>query len=354
MSFVHLHVHSEYSLLDGACRISDLVAQAKTFGMPAVAVTDHGNLYGAIEFYQTAKKAGIKPIIGCEVYMAPGSRLDRTPRESNYHFILLAKDAQGYKNLVKLVSAAHLEGMYYKPRIDKEILAAHKEGLIGTTACLNNEVAQAVLNGKLKDAEKAIDDFKNIFAPGDFYLEIQNHGILEEEQVRARYRDFSKSMNVPLVATNDTHFLKREHAHAHDILLCIQTGAKLADEKRMRSPGPEFYFKSAEEMTALFADCPEAVANTLEIAEKCNVSIELGVNRYPAYHAPEGASRETYFRQLCQDGLRRRYDARAETDDELKERLEHEMAVIEKMGFVSYFLIVWDFIDYARRQGIPV
>lgn len=352
-NFVHLHVHTEYSLLDGACRISDLMEQVKAFGMPAVAMTDHGNLYGAIEFYQAAKKAKVKPIIGCEVYMAPGSRLDQKTREKNYHFILLAKNEIGYKNLVKLLTSAHLEGMYYKPRIDKEILAAHSEGLIGATACLQSEIATAILEGRLKDAEKSVDDFKNIFAPGDFYLEIQNHGLEDEERVRIRYMDFAKKMKLPLVASNDAHFLKREHADAHDILICIQTASRLSDEKRMRSPGPEFYLKSAEEMAQLFEDCPQAIENTLEIAEKCNLKIELGKMHYPAYAPPEGISREEYFRSLCREGFKRRYDARA-VDSELKQRLEYEISVIEKMDFVSYFLIVWDFIDYARRHGIPV
>ncbi|MFZ5806569.1 MAG: DNA polymerase III subunit alpha [Verrucomicrobiota bacterium] len=352
-SFIHLHVHSEYSLLDGACRITDLVNYAKELGMPAIALTDHGNLFGAIEFYQAAIAAKIKPIIGCEVYVAPKSRFERDPNETYYHFLLLAKNEQGYRNLVKLVSAAHLEGMYYRPRIDKELLAAHSEGLIGTTACLLSEPAQAVLNGKFKDAKQSLDDYKNIFAPGDFYLEIHNHGLLDEEKIRARYMEYSKEMHIPLVAANDTHFLKREHADAHDILICIQTAAKLADEKRMRSPGPEFYLKSAAEMKELFADVPEAIRNTLEISEKCNLKIQLGTPRYPAYPPPEKQTREEYFRQLCREGFQRCYAARAE-EAELKNRLEYEMGVIEKMGFVSYFLIVWDFIDYARRQGIPV
>lgn len=354
--FVHLHVHTEYSLLDGACRIPELMEQAKALEMPAIALTDHGNLYGGIEFYKEAKKAGIKPIIGCEVYMAPGSHLEKkasSAREAAYHFLLLAKNEKGYQNLVKLVSLGHLEGMYYKPRIDKELLAKYSEGLIGTSACLKSEIAQAVLDNRLKDAEKAIDDYKNIFAPGDFYLEMHNHSILLEDQIRARYREFSKQLNVPLVAANDVHFVKREHAAAHDILICIGTGAKLTDEKRMHSPGPEFYLKSADEMKALFADCPEAIENTLAIAEKCDLKIELNVTKYPTYPAPVGISREEYFRKICEEGLVRRYEEQA-TAPEVQKRFDFEMSSIEKMGFISYFLMVWDFIDYAKRNDIPV
>lgn len=356
-SFVHIHVHTEYSLLDGACRTDDLVKKAKSFGMPALAISDHGNLFGAIEFYKAAKGAGIKPIIGCEVYMAPGKMSDRgvpgQGRESAYHFLLLAKNEEGYRNLVKLVSAAHLDGMYYKPRIDKEILAKHAAGLIGTSACLKGEVAQAVLENRLADAEKSIDDFKNIFAPGDFYLEMHNHGFTMEDQIRARYRDFSKKLKVPLVAANDVHYLTREDAATHDVIICIGTGSKLADEKRMHSPGPEFYLKSPEEMAELFAETPEALENTLEIAGKCDLKIELGVNKFPAYQPPEGISRETYFRNLCTEGAKIRYGDRI-NDPEVHNRLEYEMASIEKMGFTSYFLIVWDFIHYAKTHGIPV
>jgi len=356
-SFVHLHVHTEYSLLDGACRVDDLVVAAKKFGMPALAISDHGNLFGAIEFYKAAKKAGVKPIIGCEVYMSPGSMYEKggngQGRESTYHFLLLAKNEEGYRNLVKLVSAAHLDGMYYKPRIDKEILAKHAGGLIGTSACLKGEIAQAVLDNRLKDAEKSIDDFKNIFAPGDFYLEIHNHGFTAEDQIRARYRDFSKKFKIPLVAANDVHFLTRDQASTHDILICIGTGAKLSDEKRMHSPGPEFYLKNAEEMAELFAETPGALESTLEIAGKCDLKIELGVNKFPAYQPPEGFSREGYFQNICREGAARRFGDRV-NDPEIHDRLEYEMSSIEKMGFTSYFLIVWDFINYAKTHGIPV
>lgn len=355
--FVHLHVHTEYSLLDGACRVKDLVGQAAKFGMPALALTDHGNLYGAIEFYQACSKAGIKPIIGCEVYMAPGDRMDRTPnpngRDPNFHFLLLAKNLAGYRNLLKLVSAAHLESHYFKPRIDKALLAKHREGLIGTSACLKSDIAQAVLQGRMKDAEALVDDYKQILEPGCFYLEVHNHGLDLEAQVREAYRTFSKSSGIPLVAANDVHYVKHEDARAHEILLCIQTGAKLTDEKRMRYPSDEFYLKDGDAMRELFADMPEACENTLAVAEQCDLKLEFGKNNYPAYPAPEGKSREGYLRELCREGMVRRYGDRAE-DPELVQRLDFELGVIERMGFVSYFLITWDFIHYAKQNGIPV
>jgi DNA polymerase-3 subunit alpha len=354
--FVHIHVHSEYSLLDGACRISELAEQAAAYNMPALALSDHGNLFGAIEFYKACRSAKIKPIIGCEVYMAPGSLTDRKPgtgRENTTHLLLLAKDAVGYQNLVDLVSVAHLEGQYYKPRIDKEILAKKAQGLICSSACLKGEIAQAILQSNPAQAERSIDDFRQMFAPGDFYLELHNHGLSAQHTVNRALVDYAKKFNLPLVAANDVHYLKREHAAAHDVLLCIQTGAHLADEKRMRYPSPEFYFKSGDQMAELFGEIPGALDHTLEIAEKCNLTIELGKNKFPDYQPPEGMTREAYLRRLCEEGLHRRYGARAESA-ELKERLDYELAVLEKTGFTSYFLIVWDFIDWAKRHGIPV
>ena len=355
-TFVHLHVHTEYSLLDGACRISDLMNRAREFAMPAIALTDHGNLFGAIEFYQEATKKGIKPIIGCEVYMSPGSRTDKTSsngRDPNFHFLLLARDLTGYQNLVRLVTSAHLEGFYYKPRIDKEILSQFHEGLIGTSACLKGEIAQAVLNGRMKDAEKSIDDFKNILGPDNFYLEVHNHGLDLENQVREAYKELARKTNTPLVAANDVHYVAKNHASAHEILLCIQTGARLSDEKRLRYPSNEFYLKSLDEMTALFPDIPEALENTLAIAERCDLKLKFGENKFPAYPVPELKTREGYLRELSEAGFKRRYDGREDTEV-LRKRMEFEIDVIEKMGFVSYYLIVWDFIDYAKRSGIPV
>jgi DNA polymerase-3 subunit alpha len=354
--FIHLHVHSEYSLLDGACRIGDLTQRAAELKMPALALTDHGNLFGAVEFYKECRAAGIKPIVGCEVYLAPGSRFERksaTPKEASTHFLLLAKNETGYHNLLKLVSAAHLEGQYYKPRIDKEILAQYSDGLIGTSACLAGEVARHIMAGRAKDAAASIDTFTNIFAPGDFYLEIADHGIPQQRQVATELFKYAKQFGLKIVATNDVHYVRKDDASAHDVLLCIQTGAKIADENRMRYHGPEFYLKTAEEMAALFAEAPDALAQTLEIAAKCDLKIELGVNKFPSYTVPEGETREGYLRRLCDDGMVRRFGERAD-DPELRQRLDFELDVLGKTGFTSYFLIVWDFIDYAKRHGIPV
>jgi len=356
-SFVHLHVHSEYSLLDGACRIPELAKRAAELKMPALALSDHGNLFGAIEFYKECRDNGVKPIIGCEVYLAPGDRRDKkanSAREAATHFLLLSKNETGYKNLVKLVSAAHLEGMYYKPRIDKEILGQYSEGLIGTSACLAGEVARAITAGRPKDAEKSIDDFKSIFAPGDFYLEIADHGIAQQHTVAEELLKYARQFGLKIVATNDVHYLRKEDAAAHDVLLCIQTGAKITDENRMRYSSPEFYLKTTEEMAALFREVPEALATTLEIADKCDLKIELGKNKFPAYAVPEGETREGYLRRLCHEGLERRFGDRANTEPELRQRLDFELDVLGKTGFTSYFLIVWDFIDYAKRNGIPV
>ena len=355
-SFVHLHVHSEYSLLDGASRIPELAARAAELKMPALALTDHGNLFGAIEFYKECRKAGVKPIVGCEVYLAPGSRHDRkanSAKEASSHFLLLAKNEAGYQNLVKLVSKAHLEGMYYKPRIDKEILAQHAGGLIGASACLAGEVARFIMAGRAKDAEKSIGDFKDIFAPGDFYLEIADHGIPQQHAVAQELLKYGRQFGLKIVATNDVHYVLKEHASAHDVLLCIQTGAKINDENRMRYPAPEFYLKSTEEMAALFRQVPEALAATREIAEKCDLKIVLGENKFPAYTVPEGETREGYLQRLCFEGLERRFPTR-HTEPALRQRLDFELAVLSKTGFTSYFLIVWDFIHYAKTHDIPV
>ena len=355
-SFVHLHVHSEYSLLDGACRIPELAQRAAELKMPALALSDHGNLFGAVEFYKECRAQGVKPIIGCEVYLAPGSRLDRkasSPKEASTHFLLLARDETGYRNLVKLVSSAHLEGMYYKPRIDKEILAQYSAGLIGTSACLAGEVARYITAGKMKDAERSIDSFKSIFAPGDFYLEIADHGIPAQRALVPEILKFSKQFGLKIVGTNDVHYVRKEHASAHDVLLCIQTGAKINDENRMRYSGPEFYLKTTEEMAAIFHEIPEAVATTREIAEKCDLKIVLGENKFPAYAPPEGETRDGYLRRLCDEGMVRRFPDRHQ-EPELRQRLDFELSVLGKTGFTSYFLMVWDFIDYAKRNGIPV
>jgi DNA polymerase-3 subunit alpha len=343
-------------LLDGAIRIPDLVKKALEFGMPAVAITDHGNMYGAIEFYQVAKKAGIKPIIGCEVYMSPGAMTDKSAtsaRDAAFHFTLLAKDATGYQNLVKLVSAAHLDGFHYKPRIDKEILASRSAGLIGMSACLKGEINVAIQAGDLKKAERSAGEFADIFAKDSFYLELDDHGLEAQHLCNRHLIEISRKTGLPLVAANDVHFLERSHHEAHDVMICIGTGAMVHDEKRMHY-SPEVYFKSPAEMQRLFAEVPDALANTLKIADQCDLELEFGISKYPAYEPPPGKTRETYLRELCYAGLQARYGERAESDAELKQRLDYELSVLEKTGFTSYFLIVWDFIHFAKSNGIPV
>ncbi|HEY5893724.1 MAG TPA: DNA polymerase III subunit alpha [Chthoniobacterales bacterium] len=353
-SFVHLHLHTEYSLLDGAVRIDDLMKKARGFGMPAVAMTDHGNMYGAIEFIQSAKKHGIKPIIGCEVYMAPGSRFDKqaaSGREAAYHFTLLAKDIVGYHNLLKLVSAAHLEGFYYKPRIDKEILSQHSAGLIGMSACLKGEINMHIQADQLGKARQSVADFRDIFGTENFYFELHDHGIEAQTKVNKQLKAFSKEFGIGLVAANDVHFLERSHHEAHDVMICIGTQAMVHDERRMRY-SPELYFKSPEEMKALFGDVPGAIENTLAIAEKCNLELDFGKTKYPAYQCPDGLTAEQYLRKICEEGFIERYGA--DPAPSLRQRLDYELDILVKTGFIDYFLIVWDFIHYAREQGIPV
>jgi DNA polymerase III subunit alpha len=355
-SFVHLHLHTEYSLLDGAIRIPDLMKKAAEYGMPAVAMTDHGNMYGAIDFYRAAEKAGIKPIIGCEVYMAPGSMIEKnatSARDAAYHFTLLARDITGYYNLVRLVSAAHLEGFHYKPRIDKELLAKHSAGLIGMSACLKGEINVAIVGGDFKKAEKSAGEFREIFGDGNFFLELHDHGIEAQHACNRALIEMSKKLGIPLVAANDAHFLERSHHEAHDVMICIGTGAMVHDERRLHYP-TEVYFKSADEMRTLFSEVPDALTNTLKIAEQCNLKLDFGVSKYPAYTPPQGTTREQYLRELCYAGLRERYGMAGETDTEIRGRLDYELSVLEKTGFTSYFLIVWDFIHYAKQNDIPV
>lgn len=354
--FVHLHLHTEYSLLDGAIRIPDLMKKAVELEMPAVAITDHGNMFGAVEFYQAATKAGIKPVLGCEVYMAPGSMTDKgatSAREAAYHFTLLAKDEEGYRNLVKLVSMAHLDGHHYKPRIDKETLARYSAGLIGMSACLKGEINVAIVQGDLRKAENVAADFSDIFGPENFFLELHDHGIEAQHTCNRALITLGKRLGLGLVAANDVHFLEKSHHEAHDVMICIGTGAMVHDERRMHYP-TEVYFKSREEMAALFGEVPEALDNTLRIAEACNVKLDFGVSKYPAYPPPEGKTREEYLRELCFAGLRKRYRERAEKDEDLRKRLEYELSILAKTGFTSYFLIVWDFIHFAKEHGIPV
>ncbi len=354
-SFVHLHLHTEYSLLDGAIRMKELMKKAAEFEMPAVAMTDHGNLYGAIEFYQEAKRSGIKPIIGCEAYIAPRSHKDRpsSMRESAYHFTLLARDETGYHNLVKLISTAHLDGFHYRPRIDKELLAQHSAGLIGLSGCLASEVNSAIQANKTDIAKQSAAEYRDILGPDNFFMEMHDHGMEEQRQCNSILPKIARDLGVGLVAANDVHFLRRSDHDAHDVMLCIGTGKMVQDENRMRYK-PELYFKSPEEMREIFRDFPEAIANTLKIAERCNLEIELGKSKYPEYPVPEGTSRIAFLRDLCAKGLQQRYGDRAKTDDQLQQRLDYELGVLEKTGFVSYILIVWDFIHFAKQRGIPV
>ncbi len=352
-NFVHLHIHSEYSLLDGANRIKDLPVRAKELGMDAIALTDHGVMYGAIDFYKACKKEGIKPIIGCEVYVAMRSRFDKEPNIDNkyYHLILLAKNNEGYKNLSKLVSLGFLDGYYYKPRIDKEILEKYHEGLICLSACLAGEINQKLLNGKEKEAEEAALWHKNLFKE-DYYIEIQNNGIQEQVLANQKLIKLARKLDIPLVATNDAHYLKKEDAYNHEVLLCIQTGKRMSDSDRMRFDTDELYVKSPEEMTEYFSSFPDAIENTVKIAEKCNVEFEFGHTILPNYDVPpEFETHYDYLKKLCDDGLKERY---IEITKEIQERADYELSVIKKMGYVDYYLIVWDFIHYAKSQGIPV
>ncbi|MEO7932252.1 MAG: DNA polymerase III subunit alpha [Chthoniobacterales bacterium] len=351
--FVHLHQHTEYSLLDGSIRIEDLMKQAKELNMPAVAITDHGNMYGVVEFVQTAKKYGIKPIVGCEVYMAAGSMLDKqaaTARAETYHFTLLAKDNTGYHNLLKLVSAAHIDGFYYKPRIDKELLAKHSEGLIGLSGCLKGEINQALIAENPAKARQSVQEFIGIFGKENFYIELQDHGIEAQAKCNPILKQFAAEFDLPLVATNDVHFLTRAQHEAHDVMICIGTQSMVQDEKRMHY-SPELYFKSGDEMAALFADTPEAISNTLAIAERCNVTLDTST-KYPAYKCPDGMTAEETMRKICWEGFEDRYGKNAAP--ELRERLEYELTILVKTGFIDYFLITWDFIHYAKQNGIPV
>ncbi|MEY2506103.1 MAG: polymerase subunit alpha [Verrucomicrobiota bacterium] len=354
-SFVHLHLHTEYSFLDGAVRMKELMKKAKELGMPAVAITDHGNLHGAIEFYQEATKANLKPIIGCEAYMAPGAMKDRpnNQRDAAYHFTLLAKDDTGYRNLVKMISIAHLDGFHYKPRIDKELLAKHSAGLIGLSGCLKGEINMAIQSDNLAKARQSVAEFRDILGPENFFLELHDHGIEAQHKCNQVLPRLAQEFGLGLVAANDVHFLERSHHETHDVMVCIGTGRMVHDERRMRYT-PELYFKSADEMRALFPDHPEAITNTLEIADRINLKLEFGVSKYPEYPTPDGKTREAYLRELCYKGLHDRFGERAGTDTDLIKRLDYEVDILEKAGFVSYFLIVWDFIHYAKQRGIPV
>ncbi|MBZ0165903.1 MAG: DNA polymerase III subunit alpha, partial [Candidatus Omnitrophica bacterium] len=353
MEFVHLHVHTQYSLLDGACRINQLIDKAVEFNMPAVAMTDHGNMFGAIEFYQAARKKNINPIIGLEAYLAVhGSRLEKNSQnKAASHLLLLAKNIAGYRNLLKIVSAGYLDGFYYHPRIDKSFLADHAEGLICSSACLKGEVAWNLMHDNYNAALKSADDFNNIFGKGNFYLELMNHGIAAQEKVNAQMLKISRELDIPLVATNDVHYLESNQSPAHDALLCIQTQTTLDDPRRMRLQTPEFYFKDQLAMKNLFLEVPEAIKNTLVIADKCRVELDFDKYYLPRFDPPAGKTQKDYLYELCAEGMPKRYPQETE---EIRARLKHELETIERMGFIAYFLIVWDFISFARENRIPV
>ena len=352
--FVHLHIHSEFSLLDGANRIKDIPVRAKELGMKAIAITDHGVMYGVIDFYKACKKEGIKPIIGCEVYVAPRSRFDKEPGvdKQYYHLILLAKNNQGYKNLSKLVSIGFTEGYYYKPRIDLEVLEKYHEGLIVLSGCLAGAVNRALLEGQIEKAEEIALWHKNVFGE-DYYIEIQNNGIREQVLANQKLIQLARKLNIPLVATNDAHYLKKEDAYNHEILLCIQTGKRMSDEDRMKFETDELYIKSPEEMSEYFSAFPDAIENTVKIADKCNVEFEFGHTILPNYDVPkEYPTHYDFLKKLCDDGLKQRYGENP--SEEILKRAEYEIGIIKKMGYVDYYLIVWDFIHYAKSHNIPV
>ena len=353
MSFVHLHVHSEYSLLDGACRIDGLMDRVKELGQSAIALTDHGVMYGCIDFYKAAKAAGIKPIIGCEVYVAPRRMSDKIHGLDNesYHMVLLCENMTGYQNLCYMVSEAFLHGFYGKPRIDLELLEAHHEGLIGLSACLGGAIPQALLREDYDAARSYAKRLSRILGPDRFYLELQDHGIDAQRPVNQGLQRLAREENLPLVITNDAHYLRKEDADIQDVLLCIQTGKTVEDQNRMRFETQEFYLKSEEELRQLFPGCDEAFDNTVKIAEMCNVEFTFHEYHLPAYPVPEGYTNEEYFRKLCYDGFRERYP---QEPKEYKERMDYEISVISSMGYVNYYLIVWDFIHYAKEVGIPV
>ncbi|MBI3932334.1 MAG: DNA polymerase III subunit alpha, partial [Acidobacteria bacterium] len=363
--FVHLHLHTEYSLLDGACHIDELVEQGRELGMRAMAVTDHGNMFGAVAFHDACRERGIKPILGCEIYVATGSRHDRSAgsiTEAYNHLTLLASDTAGYHNLVKLVSIGYTEGFYHRPRIDKEVLAAHRSGLIGLSGCLSSEIAGHLRAGLDQAALQSVGEFAEIFGRDRFYLEVMDHGIEEQRRVNQGLLRIRDKTGLGLAATNDAHYLRRDDHQAHDVLLCIGSGKKVADPDRLRFDTQEFYLKSAEEMARLFPDHPEALVNTVKVAEMCDFTLK-SAESFPAFDVPHGDTTESYFEKITRDGFaqRRRVLEPLASAGRLRypmsvyeQRLDNEIAVIQRVGFSGYFLIVWDFIRYARERGIPV
>ena len=354
MNFTHLHVHTEYSLLDGSNKITEYVERVKELGMDSAAITDHGVMYGCIDFYRACKAAGINPILGCEVYVAPSSRFDRETgagEDRYYHLVLLAENNQGYSNLMKIVSKSFVEGFYYKPRVDLALLREYHEGIIALSACLAGEVARYLTRGMYEEGKKAALRYEEIFGKGNFFLELQDHGISQQQTVNQQLLRMHQETGIDLVATNDVHYTYAEDEAPHDILLCIQTGKKLSDENRMRYVGGQYYVKSAEQMAELFPYALEALENTYKIGQRCHVDIEFGVTKLPKYDVPEGYTSWEYLNKLCFEGLEERYQP---VTEELRQRLSYELDTIKNMGYVDYFLIVWDFIKYARDHGIMV
>ena len=354
MAFTHLHVHTEFSLLDGSNKVREYVSRVKELGMDSAAITDHGVMYGAIDFYKAARAAGVKPILGCEIYVAPNSRFDREAghgEDRYYHLVLLAENNQGYQNLMKIVSKGFVDGYYYKPRVDMEVLETYHEGIIALSACLAGEVQRYLVRGMYEEAKEVAYKYERCFGRGNFFLELQDHGIPEQKTVNTQLLRLSQETGMELVATNDVHYTYADDYEAHDILLCIQTGKKLSDENRMRYEGGQYYVKSEEEMKSLFPYAVQAVENTQKIADRCNVEIEFGVTKLPHFEVPEGYDSWTYLNKLCHEGLVRRYP---DTHEQIAPRLDYELNVIKNMGYVDYFLIVWDFINYARTHDIPV
>src|SRR5215211_5741841 len=363
--FVHLHLHTEYSLLDGACRIDELLDQAVKLKMPAVAVTEHGNLFSSVIFHDHARHRGLNPILGCEVYVAPGSRLDRSgnPGATQNHLVLLAENVEGYHNLIKLVSAGYTEGFYYKPRIDKELLARHSKGLIGLSSCLKGEVAEHLAADQARGAVAAAATFRDILGPNNFFLEMQWHGIEDQKVVNRGLVPIAKDLGLPLVCTNDVHYLNHGDHLPHDILLCIGTGKTVNDTQRLRYHGEQFFLKTAEEMAGVFGDFPEALSNTLLVAERCDLDLGPTVNHLPDFDVPAGSTLDDYFEQTVREGFAERLvrlrmlqaaGSLRRPIEEYEPRLAYEIAMIKRMNYAGYFLIVWDFIRYAREHDIPV
>lgn len=352
-NFTHLHLHTEYSLLDGACRIEGLMQRVKALGQTAVAITDHGVMYGCVDFYKAAKKAGVKPIIGCEVYVATRTRFDKVNRiDGSNHLVLLCKNETGYKNLIKMVSAGFTEGFYNKPRVDHELLEEYHEGLICLSACLAGEIPQALLAGDYEKAKNLARYYEDLFGKGNYYIEIQDHELDEQRTVLPLLVRLSRETGIPLVATNDAHYLEKEDSRMQHILICIQTNKTVNDDDVLEFGTDEFYVKSTDEMYELFSAWPEACENTNRIAEMCSFDFEFGVTKLPYFVAPDGMDNKEYFVKLCRDGLLRRYGA--DVPEDIRARLDYEISIIDRMGYINYYLIVFDFINYAKSQGIPV